>query len=147
MNTRIVLATVAVVGTIAGAAYFVTRDRPNPQPPPPPVEGPTGPTAGVPWFVDATAASGITFINFDSVTDKHTIVETMGAGIGWIDYDNDGWPDLFCVQNGPLPPGKVPTPPTHKCVVRRSRTQRIGAALQLDRLIRCGFPIAPVCFV
>src|SRR4030095_10718653 len=26
----------------------------------------------------------------------------------WLDYDNDGWMDLFVVQSGPLPPAKAP---------------------------------------
>jgi hypothetical protein len=43
----------------------------------------------------------------------HLISETMGSGLAWIDYDGDGWPDLFCVQDGPLPPAKDPTK-THK---------------------------------
>jgi hypothetical protein len=39
----------------------------------------------------------------------------MGSGVGWIDYDNDGWPDLFCVQDGPLRPAEHKGPlPTHK---------------------------------
>jgi hypothetical protein len=28
----------------------------------------------------------------------------MGSGLAWIDYNNDGWPDLFCVQDGPVRP-------------------------------------------
>jgi hypothetical protein len=59
----------------------------------------------VPWFEDVTARSGITFRHFDSATDVHYIQETLGSGLAWIDYDNDGWPDLFCVQDEPVRPG------------------------------------------
>jgi hypothetical protein len=65
------------------------------------------PTAGLPWFVDVTTASGIDFRHFDSATPMHYIQETLGSGLAWIDYDNDGWPDLFCVQDGPIRP--IPT--------------------------------------
>ncbi|HVR28805.1 MAG TPA: CRTAC1 family protein [Thermoanaerobaculia bacterium] len=34
---------------------------------------------------------------------KH-LPETMGAGLAWIDYDGDGWLDLYLVQSGPYPP-------------------------------------------
>jgi hypothetical protein len=74
-----------------------------------------GPTPGLPWFIDATAAARIDFTHFDSATPLHAIPETMGSGLGWIDYDNDGWPDLFCVQAGPLRPVEYSGPlPTHK---------------------------------
>jgi hypothetical protein len=74
-----------------------------------------GPTPGVPWFVDVTAAARIDFTHFDGATPMHTIPETMGGGVGWIDYDADGWPDLFCVQGGPLRPAEHAGPlPTHK---------------------------------
>src|SRR5436309_13717780 len=62
------------------------------------------PTPGVPWFEDVTAAAGIDFLHFDPRTERHYIQETMGSGLGWIDYDNDGWPDLLCVQDGPVRP-------------------------------------------
>jgi hypothetical protein len=64
-----------------------------------------GPTVGSPWFEDITAAAGIDFRHFDPATDKHYIQETLGSGIAWIDYDGDGWLDLFCVQDGPVKPG------------------------------------------
>jgi hypothetical protein len=62
------------------------------------------PTPGLPWFVDVTSTSGIDFQYFDSTTSMHYMLETMGSGVAWIDYNNDGWPDLFCVQDGPVRP-------------------------------------------
>lgn len=79
----------------------------------PPSDAIDEPESGLVRFTDATAAAKINFHHFDSATEKHTILETMGSGIGWIDYDADGWPDLFCVQDGPLPP-KFDASKTHK---------------------------------
>ncbi len=62
------------------------------------------PSPGAPWFVDAASRAGIGFKHFDPATDQHNILETMGSGLAWIDYDNDGWQDLFCIQDGPLHP-------------------------------------------
>lgn len=33
----------------------------------------------------------------------HKIFETMGAGVAVLDYDQDGWPDLYFPQGKPLP--------------------------------------------
>jgi hypothetical protein len=73
------------------------------------------PAPGLPWFEDVTRASGINFRHFDSSTPINYVPEMMGSGLGWIDYDNDGWLDLFCVQDGPIRPGLQPGPlPTNK---------------------------------
>lgn len=70
----------------------------------------SGPTAALPWFEDVTAAAGIGFHHFDPATDHHYIQETLGSGIAWIDYDGDGWLDLFCVQDGPVKPDSKALP-------------------------------------
>jgi len=57
---------------------------------------------GTPWFEDVTAEAGIGFRHFDSATPRHLIHETLGSGLAWIDYDADGWMDLFCVQSSPV---------------------------------------------
>src|SRR5215470_7849160 len=105
----LVLGAVAVV-LLGGLAWVVVPLRALPRPGPSPAEAPLAPTPGAPWFADVTAAAGITFVHFDSATPRHYIQETMGSGLAWIDYDNDGWPDLFCVQAGPLRPGAGPGP-------------------------------------
>jgi hypothetical protein len=65
--------------------------------------------------MNRTDRAGIDFVHFDPATPIHYIHETMGSGLGWIDFDQDGWPDLFCVQDGPLFPEKHKGPlPTHR---------------------------------
>lgn len=71
---------------------------------------PLAPATGQVWFEDATTDSGITFRHFDPATPVHLIQETMGSGLAWIDYDADGWPDLFCVQSAPIDSGKDKAP-------------------------------------
>jgi hypothetical protein len=66
------------------------------------------PTPGVPWFENVAEAGGITFRHFDPATPMHYIHETLGSGLAWIDYDNDGWLDLFVVQDGPVRPESGP---------------------------------------
>src|SRR6516225_5856393 len=75
---------------------------------------PQSPTPGVPWFVDVTRSAGIDFSHFDSASDVEYIPETLGSGVAWIDYDGDGWPDLFVVQDGPLRP-ETRAPPSPSC--------------------------------
>ena len=71
---------------------------------------PLAAVAGQPWFVDVTAAAGIQFRHYDPATPMQYIHETLGSGLGWIDYNNDGWLDLFIVQAGPAEPGAAPMP-------------------------------------
>jgi hypothetical protein len=49
-------------------------------------------------FLNVTAKSGITFVHESGATpDKH-MVETFGSGVAWIDFDNDGFVDLYFVN-------------------------------------------------
>jgi hypothetical protein len=105
--------------------------------PPVPPAGPTAdsPSPGLPWFEEVTGASGIDFHHYDSSTLLDTVPERMGSGLGWIDYDNDGWPDLFCVQDGPLRPGDAKGPPPTNKLYRNNGdgtftdvTERVGLA-------------------
>jgi hypothetical protein len=61
--------------------------------------------AGV-QFVDVTAKAGIRFVHNNGAFGKKFLPETIGPGVAFIDYDNDGWPDIFLV-NGTDWPGHV----------------------------------------
>jgi enediyne biosynthesis protein E4 len=51
-------------------------------------------TIGYPELVDITAATGIHFNHLSSPEQKF-IVESMSGGVALIDYDRDGWPDIY----------------------------------------------------
>jgi enediyne biosynthesis protein E4 len=56
------------------------------------------------WFVDVAAKAGITVRNVNgSAAKKQYIVESTGSGVAIIDYDSDGWPDIFLVNGSELP--------------------------------------------
>ncbi|WP_263355681.1 CRTAC1 family protein [Acidicapsa ligni] len=48
----------------------------------------------LPELVDITASTGINFDHLSS-PDQRYIVESMGGGVAILDYDQDGWPDLY----------------------------------------------------
>ena len=52
-------------------------------------------------FVDVTAAARIDFVQRSGASPEKRMVETFGSGVAWIDYDNDGFPDLFFVNGAP----------------------------------------------
>ncbi len=57
------------------------------------------PTIGIPVrFTDVRQAAGITFQHDATMSEEKNYIETMGNGLGWIDYDQDGLMDLFLVQ-------------------------------------------------
>lgn len=69
------------VGRAAPANRAAGQSRPQPQ-------------AVIPQLVDITASTGIHFRHLAS-PDKKYIVESMSGGVALIDYDRDGWPDIY----------------------------------------------------
>ena len=78
---------------------------------------------GADWrvsFVDVAAQAGLTQPSvYGGIDKKRFIIETNGAGVAWIDYDNDGWPDALVLSGTQLqegsrqertwPPGEAPS--------------------------------------
>jgi len=45
--------------------------------------------------------SGIRWVHDNAASIEHYLPETMGPGCAFLDYDNDGWMDIFLVNSGP----------------------------------------------
>ena len=47
------------------------------------------------------ASSGIHWVHDNAMSDLRYLPETLGPGVAFLDYDNDGWMDLYFVNYGP----------------------------------------------
>ena len=61
-------------------------------------------------FEDVSAGAGLTFRHERGALGEKHFTEPMGSGLAWLDYDGDGWQDLFLVQSGPFPPSGLRSP-------------------------------------
>ena len=73
---------------------------------------PRGKPSGIPFhsrFTDIAKEAGLTApVIYGGVDRKQYILETIGCGVAFIDYDNDGWLDIFMLSGSRLdapPPG------------------------------------------
>jgi enediyne biosynthesis protein E4 len=64
---------------------------------------PAQPTASGIHFEDVTRQAGIHFIHNNAATGKKWLPETMGSGVAFLDYDNDGWQDILLVNGEDWP--------------------------------------------
>ena len=61
-------------------------------------------------FTDITQEAGITWRQFSGESPDRFLIETMGGGVAFLDFDNDGREDIFFVNGGETPHGKSPVP-------------------------------------
>ncbi|MCP5518457.1 MAG: CRTAC1 family protein [Verrucomicrobiales bacterium] len=61
------------------------------------------PAAGAVVFEDVTRAAGLDFRHTIGDAHLHSLVEASGVGCAFLDYDNDGWLDIYLVNACPLP--------------------------------------------
>src|SRR5437879_4668650 len=64
-------------------------------------------------FTDITKQAGVTFVHNNGAYGEKLLPETMGGGVAFFDFDNDGAPDLLLINSTPCPghapEGKQPT--------------------------------------
>ncbi|MEN3332615.1 MAG: enediyne biosynthesis protein [Blastocatellia bacterium] len=49
----------------------------------------------------APSASGINWVHDNAMSEQRYLPETLGPGGAFLDYDNDGWMDIYLVNYGP----------------------------------------------
>jgi hypothetical protein len=88
-------------------------------------------------FRDITAPAGIHFVHNNGAFGKKYLPETMGPGCAFIDYDNDGWPDILLV-NGEDWPGHAKGAPSTLKLYHNNRdgtftdvTRKAGLAIPM----------------
>src|ERR1022692_2523152 len=47
------------------------------------------------------SASGLAWVHDNAMSAERYLPETLGPGCAFLDYDNDGWMDIFLVNSGP----------------------------------------------
>jgi hypothetical protein len=96
-------------------------------------------------FVDVTHASGIDKFHHRSGTpEKRTILETPGSGVALLDYDNDGWLDIYLLNGSTFPALKGKEAPPRAMLLHNNHdgtftdvTEKAGVANE-----RWGFGVA-----
>ena len=57
-------------------------------------------------FENIAAKAGVNFITRNSPTPNKNQIETMVAGVALLDYDGDGWLDIYLVNGAAIPSRK-----------------------------------------
>jgi len=70
-------------------------------------------------FTDATLPAGLgSVVHVHGGTGRKYYIETVPPGACWLDYDRDGWQDIYFVQSGPLPGTPRPAGSPHSRLFR-----------------------------
>lgn len=67
--------------------------------------------AAEPYFTDVTVAAGIEFSHINGAGGEKYVIETVGAGGGFFDYDGDGRLDIYLINGAATPGVHYETPP------------------------------------
>ncbi len=62
------------------------------------------------WFEEVAEASYVRFEHVFSTVQRHYLPEIMSGGVGLLDYDGDGYLDIYFVQGGDLDPSTPDRP-------------------------------------
>ena len=67
------------------------------------------------------SVSGITWVHDNAMSPERYLPETMGPGVAFLDYDNDGWMDIFMVNSGGPTDFHTPKAPLKNALYKNNR--------------------------
>jgi len=106
---------------------------------------PRGKPSGLPWrakFVDIAGEAGLHApVIYGGVAHKEFIIETVGCGAAFLDYDNDGWLDIFLLSGTRL---ENPPEGAHNRLYKNNRDGTFLDVTEKSGLKRTGWASA-VC--
>ena len=74
-----------------------------------------------PLFEEITPSRcGIEWVHDNAISVEHYLPETLGPGCAFLDYDNDGWMDIYLVNSGPCDFWK-PAKPIRNALYKNNR--------------------------
>src|SRR5215469_16690864 len=62
-------------------------------------------------FTDVTAQAGVQWRHINGESTERYLIEAMGGGVAFLDFNHDGLPDLFFVNGGITPKSSIATRP------------------------------------
>jgi len=97
-------ALLVIVCVAAGAAFFLNKKPPTPASQISKIAAPVAPEsrqAEIPIakFTDVTKQAGISFVHNNGAYGEKLLPETMGGGVAFFDFDNDGHQDLLFINS------------------------------------------------
>lgn len=119
-RSLIVISTLAIVG--GTAIWWLGREGTAPTTPPakvslPKVRSTTAISPPLLPFRDVTEEAGISFVHENGATGSKLLPETMGGGVGILDYDSDGDSDILFVNSAQWPSDQDSSPASATCAL------------------------------
>ncbi|HSU60646.1 MAG TPA: CRTAC1 family protein [Bryobacteraceae bacterium] len=71
---------------------------------------PDSPSSDALFIEVPTSSSGIEWVHDNAMSPERYLPETLGPGCAFLDFDNDGWMDMYLVNSGPCDFWKPPKP-------------------------------------
>jgi enediyne biosynthesis protein E4 len=101
---------------------------------------PRGKPSGIPFlahFTDVAAQAGLTApVIYGGLKQKNYIVETVGCGVAFLDYDNDGWLDIFVLCGTRM---DQPVPNSSNRLYKNNRDGTFSDVTEKAGLLRTGW--------
>ncbi|HEV2492795.1 MAG TPA: CRTAC1 family protein [Terriglobia bacterium] len=95
-------------------------------------------------FTDVTAEAGITWKQFNGESPDRFLIEAMGGGVAFLDFDGDGLLDILFINGGETPRGKSPSPVRNALYrnLGNGRFEDVASKAGVDRLPFYGMGVA-----
>jgi enediyne biosynthesis protein E4 len=81
---------------------------------------PAAPVRPAVLFEDIAGQAGVHFVLENSATPNKHLIETMTGGVAVLDYNNDGWPDIYFVNGAAIPSLEKSGPEHHNRLFRNN---------------------------